>query len=263
MIIMVSLAQCNERHPPTVPTGIGPAVGLASPQVADRIDAECGVQHEKDPPGTGQHEAAQTTDPAVVGVADEKRQRHSRQEEGHIPTVLPPHDRIFPKPWRISFGLKRALHEEPDTVAVPEPFHRIVGIFFLVHARVVPGMIGTPFQRRVLHRPAARDQKRHLDRVWAPEAAMRNHPVIPYGNAQAADEIQNPCQGPVPLRTAMDVSEERHPDEARRCDQSKQSYRPDIPRSPAIHCTRIQVIAHSRTLVTVEQGADGVLAGIG
>ena len=50
VVIMVSLSQRNERHPPTVPTGIRPTVGLTSPQMTDGIDAERGVQDQKDPP---------------------------------------------------------------------------------------------------------------------------------------------------------------------------------------------------------------------
>lgn len=214
MVIMVSLSQRDERHPPAVSTGIGPTVGLTSPQMTDGIDAERGVQHQKDPPGTGQHEAAHTTYSAVVDVPDEKRQRQSGQEKGHIPAMLPHHYRIFPQPGRISFSSVGALHEEPHTVAIAESVRRVVGILLLIHSRMVSSMIGSPFQRRVLHCPAARDQERHLDPVVAPEATMRNRPVVSHGNAKSADEeIEHAGEGPVQLRIAMDIAKERHPDE--------------------------------------------------
>ena len=180
---MASLSQRDERHPPTVPTGIGPTVGLPSPQMTDGIDAEGGVQDQKDPPGAGRYEAAHAAYPAVGEVPCKKRQRQFGQEKGNVPAVLPHHYRIFPQPGRILFGPVRVFREEPDAVAVPESFRRVVGILLLVHTRVVPGVNCTSFQRRVLHRPATSDQECHLDPVRAPETAMGNHPVIPHGNA--------------------------------------------------------------------------------
>jgi hypothetical protein len=66
--------------------------------MTDGIDAERRIQHQKDPPGTGQHKATHTAYPAVVGVAYEKRQRHPGQKKGNIPAVLPHHYRVFPQP---------------------------------------------------------------------------------------------------------------------------------------------------------------------
>ena len=202
MVIMVALSQRDERHPPTVPTGIGPAVGLASPQMTDGIDAERRVQHQKDPASTGQQETAHAADPAIVQIPYEKRQRQSGQKKGDIPAVLPHHNTVLAQPGHVSFGPVRAFHEEPDAVAIPESFRRVVGILLLVHARMVPSMIGAPFQRRVLHRPTARDQKRQLDPTRASEAAMGNHPMVPHGNAESTDEIEQAGQSPVQLRIA-------------------------------------------------------------
>ena len=142
---MVFLSQRDERHPATVPTRIGPTVGLTSPQMTDGIDAERGVQNQKDPPGSGHHETAHAAYPVVGEVPDEKRQCQSGQEKWNVPAVLPHHQIILSQPGRISFGPVRAFREEPGAVAVPKSFRRVVEIFLLVHTRMVPGVIGTPF----------------------------------------------------------------------------------------------------------------------
>lgn len=250
MVIVVPFSQRDQRHPPTVPTGIGLTVGLTSPQVTDGIDAERRVQHQKDPPDTGQQEATHAAYPAVVGVSHEKRQRQTGQDDGDVPAVLPHHHAILAQPGRVSFGLVRAFREDPAAVAVPESSRRVVGVYLLVHARMVPSMIGAPFQRRVLQRPAARDQERRLDPVGTSEAAMGNHPVVPHGDPQSADEIEDAAHRPVQPRIAMDITEERHRDKSRQRDQREQRCRRDSQRSSAVLCACIQVMTHNRTLLS-------------
>ena len=82
---------------------------------------------------------------------------------------------------------------------------------------------------------------------------MGNHPVVPHGDAQSADEIEDAAHGPVQPGIAMNVAEERHPDEGRQRDQREQRCRRDIQRSPAVLCGSIQVMAHGRTLFVTTQ----------
>ncbi len=114
--------------------------------MTDGIDAERGVQDEKRPEDAGQQKAAEPTQHSSGQQPDREWQSQSRQDDQGIPAVLPHDHAILPKPGRVSFGAVGILQEEPAAVAVPEPLCRIVGILFLVHARVVPCVIGPPLQ---------------------------------------------------------------------------------------------------------------------
>jgi hypothetical protein len=47
MIIVIALSKGQKGNQPTVPAGIGLAVGLTSPQMANGIDAERRVEHKE------------------------------------------------------------------------------------------------------------------------------------------------------------------------------------------------------------------------
>jgi hypothetical protein len=53
MVIVIPLPEREEGDPPTVPAGIGLAMWLVAPEMADGIDAEGGVQHKEHPPDAG------------------------------------------------------------------------------------------------------------------------------------------------------------------------------------------------------------------
>ena len=66
----------------------------------------------------------------------------------------------------------RSFHEQPSAMTVPESFLCIVGILVRVRPGMVPDVIGTPEQRRVLQRPAAGNQQADFHPGPAFEAAM-------------------------------------------------------------------------------------------
>jgi hypothetical protein len=47
MIVVVALSKRNERDPPAISAAVSGPVRLFSPHMADRIDAERRVEHEK------------------------------------------------------------------------------------------------------------------------------------------------------------------------------------------------------------------------
>jgi len=73
MVVVVALPQRDQRHPPTVPARVRLGVGLAPPQMTDGIDAEGGVQDQKDPHDPGQQEAAEPASPSSDKKADHER----------------------------------------------------------------------------------------------------------------------------------------------------------------------------------------------
>ncbi len=73
MVVMIALAECDERDEPAIPAGVGGAVRLPSPQMADGVDAERRIQHGECAAQTGEEKAAYSAHEAVMEKADEER----------------------------------------------------------------------------------------------------------------------------------------------------------------------------------------------
>src|SRR5438094_9585309 len=89
------------------------------------------------------------------------------------------------------------IHEQPSHVTEPEPSHGVIRIFVLVAACMMADMIRCPFQRRVLQRPAASDQQSPLDPIRAIETPMSKQAMIPDGNPQTRNDIEEAEHGPI------------------------------------------------------------------
>ena len=133
----------------------------------------------------------------LLDVPGDKGHQQSGDHDCRVVPMLPHDDRILSESPLIGFGAMRSLHEQPPAVTVPESFLRVVGILIRVRSGVVPDMIGTPEQRRVLQRPATGYQQADFHPRPAFEAAMRNHPVIAHRNSQAGDDVENDEKSPV------------------------------------------------------------------
>jgi len=77
VVVMVALAERHQRHPPAISAGIGLAVWLATPEMADRIDAKCRIEYGKCAADAGKQEAAQAADPAIMEKPHHERQRQT------------------------------------------------------------------------------------------------------------------------------------------------------------------------------------------
>src|SRR5687768_9787950 len=95
MIIMISLAEGDERHPPTIPARIELPVRLLSPEMADRVDAKCRIENGKRSPYAGQKKTSNSADPIAVNQPYKKRQGQSGEHDGNIVSVLPHHDAVL------------------------------------------------------------------------------------------------------------------------------------------------------------------------
>ena len=74
VIVVIPLAERQERDEPAVSTGVRLTMRLASPEMADRVDAKGRIQYGKCPPNAGQHEAADTAGPPAVEKAHHERE---------------------------------------------------------------------------------------------------------------------------------------------------------------------------------------------
>jgi len=119
-------------------------MGLASPEMADRIDAEGRIQHGKGPTNTSQHKTANTGSPPIVEKSHDERKRETRKENEGVVAMLPHHDRILAEPRRVFLIGEALIGEEPSAVAVPESQPSIIWVSILVAGGMVPDMIGSP-----------------------------------------------------------------------------------------------------------------------
>jgi hypothetical protein len=83
---------------------------------------------------------------------------------------------------------------------MPKSPLRIVRISGLIALRVMSEMIRGPLEDRILKRPPAGDQQRHLDPVGTVKAPMRGEPVVSDRDSQPCDDVQNTEHHPVESR---------------------------------------------------------------
>jgi hypothetical protein len=69
-------------------------VWLLAPEVADRIDAECRIEHGEGATDPGKEETADSPHHPVVKEPDHERGREPAEHKGCIVSVLPNGDRI-------------------------------------------------------------------------------------------------------------------------------------------------------------------------
>ena len=101
VIIVIALSEGQQRDHPAIPTRIGDGVRLIAPQMADGIDAECGVQDEEGPAQTGQEKASQSADPSAIERPDRQRNGQTGQNDQHVIAMLPHDQWIFPELKRV------------------------------------------------------------------------------------------------------------------------------------------------------------------
>lgn len=180
--------------------------------MADGVDEKGRIEHSKCASHPGEEKAADSTHDAVIEKADEKRAGQACEEQEGIVLVLPDRYGIVRDARRI-FGMGVLIGDkEPSTMAVPESMLRIVRIFFLVAVCVMTQMIGGPFDGGVLKRPGASDQECTFDPIWAVKASMGHQSMVADGDAQSADDIEQPKHRPVEPAVVIEISIERDSD---------------------------------------------------
>ena len=102
----------------------------------------------------------------------------------------------------------------------------IVGVVVLIAYGMVADMIAAPFERRVLERPPASDQKTGSDPTWRVETSVGDHAMVAHRDAQARHHIQHPEHDPVQRGIPMQVAKEGHSDEGRQGDCAGRRGRP-------------------------------------
>ena len=117
--------------------------------------------------------------------------------------------------------------KEPSTVAMPEPLLRIVRIFFLVTVRMMTQRIGGPFDGGVLKCPSASDQECSFDPIRAVKASVGHQSMVADGDAQSADDIEQPKHRPVEPGVVVEISIERYSDHRAHSNGAKENDGPD------------------------------------
>ena len=199
---------------------------LVSPQVADRIDAECRIEHGEGAADTGKEEATDSSHDPIVEKADHERGSEPAKHKGCIVPVLPNGDRINRHTRRI-FGIGvRVWSQKPPAVAMPEPQSGIIGVFFTVAVSMVAEVISGPLDGGILQGPGTSNQERGFHPVRAIEAAMGHETMIADCDSEAADEIKQSKQRPVEPCVVVEIAIERHTYDCTEDYGSKQENRP-------------------------------------
>lgn len=206
MIVVVSLAECNQGDKPAVAAGIFRPVGLTAPDMADGIDAKRGVQNRKGSSHAGEQKAADAADQPVGDESDEKRQCQAAQHDERVMLMLPDGYGVLRDTGGVLHIVILPFGEEPATVTVPEPELGVVGVALLIALRMMSEMIGRPLDGAVLQGPGACDEERAFDPVGAIKAAVRHEAVIAHGDPEAADEVEDGKQRPIQPGVIVKIS---------------------------------------------------------
>ena len=144
--------------------------------------------------------------PACHRAADPVAEQERQPEREHHPEQIQPVDRADePVLVEILPVLAALLHaevrEQPADVRVDEAAHRAeravavagvrrVRVAGLIRERVVLAVVGHPLRERPLHRHAAEDRERRLDRLARLEAAVREVAVEADRRPEGADDVE-------------------------------------------------------------------------
>ncbi len=195
--------------------------------MANRVDEKRRIEHDKCASHTGKEKAADSPHHAVIEKADEKRAGQAREEQEGIVLMLPDRNGIVRDARRIFLIGVSIGDKEPSTVAMPEPLLCIVRIFFLVTVRMMTQMIGGPFDGGVLKRPGASNQECAFDPIRAVKASMGHQSMVADGDAQSADDIEQPKHRPVKPAVVVEISIERDSDHGAHGNGAKEDDGPD------------------------------------
>src|SRR5215510_1441073 len=158
--------------------------------MADRINAECRIQHGEGTTDACEEEAAYPPHHPVVEKPDRERGGEPAKDEDCIVPMLPNGHRIN-RDTRGIFGIGvRVWGHQPSAVAMPESQSGIIRVFLAVAVRMVAKMISGPFDGGVLQSPGPSNQKCGLHPVRAVETAVGHEAVITDCDSEAADEIE-------------------------------------------------------------------------
>ena len=214
VVVVIALAETDEGDHPAVSAAVLRAVGLPAHHMAEGIDREGRIEDHEHPEQAAHEEAADAPQKGAVPPEPNAKWNH---QTGHnnwpVVLVLPENHRVSAQSNFIFAEPMRRLVEEPATVAVPESFGRIVGIFVRVRTGVMADMVRTPNQCRVLQRPPAGNQRQTLHPIGAVETLMRHQPVIADRDPHPRHNVHDEKVHPVKQRIADIVSIEGNPDD--------------------------------------------------
>src|SRR3954462_11172750 len=101
--------------------------------------------------------------------------------------MLPHYQAVF---FQIVYVIERRLGKEleqkPPNVGVEKALADVVGIFLVIDVFVMAAMFARPHQDGIFKRSRAEEHHKKSDGPFRAESKMREHPMIPEGDAEAA-----------------------------------------------------------------------------
>ena len=79
-----------------------------------------------------------------------KREEQARDDDRPVIAILPYDDRVATKTDLVFVLPVDTIVKEPATVAVPESFGGVVGIFFFIRLGMMADMVAAPFEGGIL-----------------------------------------------------------------------------------------------------------------
>ncbi len=200
MVVVPRLAERQDRQQRVVARVVVDVEPPVAREVADRVDRPGHVMDEEDAHQAGPDEGLQAArEAAVVRPTGEEGDDQAGQRDPREP-LRDPHQALVAQQVRRVLARPAALdlgRPEPADVGVPEALQalaaadvRRVRVALDVGVRVVLAVVRGPDQRGAFDRGRAGDDERVADPLRRLHRAVGQHPVVPDGHAERADQVR-------------------------------------------------------------------------
>jgi len=159
MIVVIALAEREQRHEERVARTASCRIRLASDRMASRVNQERAVLEHDNFRNTADEKTAERPHPAVPKEAERCRQNEAHQYGDDVNMSMLPHDqRVLSQISHvIVWRLRPELEQKPADVRMEKAFADVVWIFVVIDMFMVAAMIARPQQHRVLERPCTKN----------------------------------------------------------------------------------------------------------
>ena len=206
VIIMIALAESEDRHDPAVARTATIRVRLAANGMAKRVDEKSHMLHCGHPGHTGEQETAQCAQPARMQKT--KQSGHEESEAHRDQSVIFILQHEEPVLAQILNVVERWLgiefEENPAHVGVPKTLGNIIRIIGVIDMFVMPAVIRNPVHGAVFESRSPENQCHQPHRPARLERNMGEKTVITKGDAQTGrDEKEEKHRNLESIHTAL------------------------------------------------------------
>ena len=188
MIVMVALAEGDDRHEPRVAGAAFGRIGTIAEVVAQRIDAKGTVLKDDDARHPRNEKCAESRNPATPDKAKDRRKHEGDRRADPVDvTMLPKDERILLQVGHVVERRERVeLEHQPSDVGVKETFGDAIRVFVVIDVLVVGTVFAGPEECRVFKSACAEDQREESYDPVRLEGEVRKEPMVTDRNGKSA-----------------------------------------------------------------------------